>query len=283
MLSKNDVYGVVVTYHPNESLRRNVLVLLSQVAGVVIVDNGSHRDAKVYVAEMGNVDGVEIVENSVNMGIAYALNQGLARASASGYKLCLTMDQDSTLNGDCVSKMIDALNNNAKLVSVGPTYNGGNMRDVQPYTEKSYLITSGNLTYTDIAISVGGYNNALFIDAVDFDFALSLRSQGHKLAMVNGAKMEHRLGSLAEASILTLPIRIRTHVPVRHYYMFRNHCYLTRKYIWRFPGFLAKKQVALCKHLFECLLLHPNKLENFALIIKGIRHGFQSKYGKYAE
>lgn len=282
MLTKSDVYGVMVTYNPDESILNNIYALLNQVAEVLIIDNGSNLKSKLIFQHINEINNVNILYNDENMGIAYALNQGLECVDSKGYRLFLTMDQDSTLQDNCVNNMIDILNLDDKIVSVGPNYLNKYNQSSEEYFEVDSLITSGNLTYTNIAVDSGGYAVKLFIDSVDFDFSLSLRSENKKLAIAKNARMEHQLGELIKIKIFIFHKNIQIHSPLRHYYMFRNHYYIMKKYLRRFTKFCIKKELFIWKYFIEVLLLYPNKKENLAMIVRGVKHATQSKYGKYS-
>ena len=283
MLSKNDILGVMITYNPDSSVVKNINSLINQVSDILIIDNGSNDESLKYIYDVKNKSNVKVIFNGSNMGIAYALNQGLSEANRNKFKLILTIDQDSYLYSDCVDRMIKVLNKNNSLVSVGPNYNNKAFDYDLDYREVDSLITSGNLTLTNKAISAGGYNSDLFIDGVDFDFSLALRKNQGKLAIVNNAKMEHKLGENIKRSFIKKQINVSVHSPLRHYYMYRNHYYIMKKYFRLFTKFCIKKEIVMCKYFFEVLLIHPNKRENFYMILKGVRHAIQNKYGKYTE
>lgn len=281
MLSKNDVFGVMITYNPDYSVVKNISSLIEQVSYVLIIDNGSAKENLNCLQEFKDNIKIEILHNQSNMGIAYALNQGLSEASLRNFKLILTMDQDSTLIEGCVDKMITVLNENSSLISVGPNYNSKVLINDKDYYEVDSLITSGNLTYTDQAMSIGGYSSDLFIDSVDFDFSLSLRKTQGKIAIVKDAKMSHRLGEIIDKKIIIIPIKLNIHSPLRHYYMYRNHYYIMKKFMFSFTKFCIKKELIMWKYFLEIIFLHPNKIENIYMIVKGVKHAIKNKYGKY--
>lgn len=281
MLSKEDILGVMVTYNPDCSVVKNVKSLIEQVSYVLIIDNGSDKEMLKYLCNIRKNNKIGIISNKTNMGIAYALNQGLSEAVKRSFKLILTMDQDSNLSQGCVDKMLKALNENSSLISVGPNYNCKVRKSKKEYLVVDSLITSGNLTYTNVAMSIGGYSSDLFIDSVDFDFSLSLRRTQGKLAVVSDAMMSHKLGEKLEKKILNIPIRLSIHSPLRHYYMYRNHYFIMRKFGLVFTKFCIKKEIIMWKYFLEVILLHPDRLKNIRMILKGVKHAIENKYGKY--
>lgn len=283
MLSKFDVFAVMVTYNPDRSVIDNVAALLNQVAEVLIIDNGSNVQTMGYLIEISKKERVSIIYNNNNKGIAYALNQGLAEAKSKNFKLFLTIDQDSTLHKNCIESMIKVMNDNDGLISVGPNYHNKGPIANDVYNEVDVLISSGNLTYTDLAVSSGGYTNKLFIDSVDFDFSLTLKQNGGKLARVYDARMDHKLGELIEVRISKLHFFLTMHSPLRHYYMYRNHYYIMKKFIYKYPKFCIKKELVMWKYFVEVIMLHPCKKENFQMILKGVKHAIQDKFEEYSD
>jgi rhamnosyltransferase len=283
MLTKRDICAVMVSYNCDSSIVENIEALLDQVEQVLIVDNGSNtRSLSIIKTQIDN-NRVEVIYNQKNMGIAFALNQGLNYAKNNNYKLLLTMDQDSTLCNHSVQKMLNVLNSNPKIVSVGPNYNSiCPLNDLQEYKLVDYLITSGNLTYVEKAHEINGYNNELFIDGVDFDFSLSLRNKELNLALVYEAYMNHNLGTDEERNFVFFKLKINTHSPLRHYYMFRNHYYIIKKFFLTTPKFCIKKEINLWIYFWKVLLLQPAKKNNLGMILKGIYDSVRRrKYGEF--
>lgn len=281
MLTKHDVLAVVITYNPDKDIRENIKAMLDQRLDVIIIDNGSENNFEAFINDLKLDEEIEIIKNYRNMGIAYALNQGLKIAKARKYKLILTMDQDSLLLNNSIDEMLKILNKEKKLVSVGANYRDKDNELRDGYCEAQSLITSGNLTYVDMAIKIGGFTDVLFIDSVDFDFSLRLRKMGGKLGIISNAGMEHRLGEQYKIEVFGFNLCIDIHSPLRHYYMFRNHHYIVKEFIKVFPKFCIKKTIIMWKYFFEILLFHPNKKENIYMIYKGISHGIQGKHGEY--
>lgn len=283
MLTIKDICAVIISYNCNETIHNNIEAILKQVDKLLIVDNGSSNRTLLILSKYNSYEKIDIIYNNENMGIAFALNQGLKYAKVNNYKLLLTMDQDSKLHMNSVELMLNVLNTNSSIVSVGPNYNKINrVNESVNYKFVDYLITSGNLSYVDISTEVGGYNNDLFIDGVDFDFSLSFRTKNYKIALVYDAFMDHNLGELEVKKFLFFKYQIRTHSPLRHYYMYRNHYYILRKYVKTMPFFCLKKEINSLIYLLKLLILHPNKKNNIIMIMRGIIDAFKHRYGKYS-
>lgn len=90
----------MVTYEPDVSVT-NRLFLASRVANkIVVVDNGS------VVFDSNSLDRlpfVHVIHNTINKGLAAALNQGINVAASLGCCWVLTLDQDSVVKPQLVS------------------------------------------------------------------------------------------------------------------------------------------------------------------------------------
>lgn len=256
MFNKNDVCAVIVLYNGEDETVENISKVFDQVGYVVVVDNASKNDIIDKVKELSFFDKITLIENSENMGIAYALNQGLNYATENNYELFLSMDQDSTLLSNAVDIMIDAINDN-KFVSVGPNYNNKNY-DVK-FVEKNFLISSGNLTLTSVANEVEGFDNDFFIDGVDIDFSLKIRKLGHLCMIITEARMEHKLGEEYTSKKLFFTKRLNLHSPFRMYYIFRNNFILRKRYRKYFNNFCKKLKLAIIIKKFEIYNYYPKE------------------------
>lgn len=241
--TKKDVAAVVVTYNGKET-SGVIDVLLDQTAHVVIVDNGSEKAYFDSIESYKKNPSVTIIKNAENMGQAEALNQGWKKVDELGLSLVMTMDQDSLLQTNCVSKLLKGINDG--FDSVGPNYD--NIIITGDYKKVRYLITSGNLMTMRALRSIGGFDSNLFIDSVDFDVSLRLRKAGYRLAIVNDARMEHYIG---ERNTDSKGNEIFEHSITRHYFIARNHYYILKKYFSFDPVFCIKKHISYIKSLSE--------------------------------
>jgi rhamnosyltransferase len=96
------------------------------------------------------------------------------------------------------------------------------------------LITSGTLLNLKLFNEIGRFDEALFIDLVDFDYCIRAQLAGYRIIQFTDVTLVHKLGTTARrSSIKTLYLvkkQKRLYVPLRCYYMFRNMLYLKTKY-----------------------------------------------------
>lgn len=244
--TSKDICAVIVSYNPELLLIENLKSLLPQIDSCVVVDNGSTKTD--VVKKVKEQFKIRVVELSVNKGIAYALNRGVEYCKAKGYALVLTMDQDTILDQNAVDEMLKIINK-SKASSVGINWDGKAGKD--KYVD--YLITSGNLVYLDAVLAVGGYDEKLFIDSVDFDISLRWRNCGYILIKAAKATAVHNLGERQGSTDYI------THSKERYYYIYRNHFYLIRKHWHHHKLFCLKKHIVLIIDIFRILFFDKEK------------------------
>lgn len=294
-----DVTAVVVTYQPDAAVTAPLLrALAQQCRAVVVVDNGSAAPRREELREACRETGAELVELPTNEGIAAAQNVGIARA---GTEYVLLMDQDSLPALDMVGRLVDAARSAAaaglpvgavgpvssdtrstteQMVYVARTWGPRRATEEEMRSERveaAFLIASGCLVPASVLESVGGMNEAWFIDHVDLEWGLRARRAGYRLFAVPGAHLDHALGD----RLTKLPGRaqeVHVHSPVRTYYLARNTVLLVRSGLlgarWSI-GYL----VWLAKYVaFNSLLAAP-RLERVRRMAQGLRDGVRGRTG----
>lgn len=266
MPALDHVVAVVVTHRPDVTVTAELLhALTPQVAGTVVVDNGSPEETVRRLREVCRSTGARLEALSENVGIATAQNVGIALAREAGADAVLLSDQDSLPSPDMVSRLVDGYHRasagDRRVAAVGPVTHDerqpgapllfsdrrwGPRRARLPrpdgeLVEATFLLASGCLIPTDVLDTVGGMNDAWFIDHIDLEWGLRARRAGLVMLGVGGAVLRHHLGD----STLHLPGRerhVHIHSPTRNYYMARNTVLLVRSGLlpaaWRL-GYLA--------------------------------------------
>lgn len=277
----NDVCAVIVSYQDASKIPDNVRRLQQEGATVLVVDNGSGPETLEQLRRCQKEQGIRLIENPENRGIASALQQGLMYAYDNGYRLLLTLDQDSRVCEGSLAEMIRVLNENNAIASVGPAYSPESRATMQANPEiVKYLITSGNLTKVNEAVCCGGFDEGLFIDSVDFDFSLRLQENGYLVAKAPGAYLQHSIGETYSPKGLFSFVKLEMHSPLRFYYIFRNHRILCKRYRKTFPGFCLKKDIVMAVELLRIACFFPEKKRYFAAARKGWQDAGQGITGK---
>lgn len=274
------VAAVIVIFNPDSILIDSVIELSKQVKKIFLIDNCSESRSYIETIAGLNIDGLEFVLLDNNYGIGYALNRGAELAADSGYTWLLTLDQDTIIPPDYIDNVITFVNGHKNIFSVCARY--GDVKDDGiniPYQKILYSITSGHVLSLEKLKSVGGYDEELFIDGVDFDIFLKLKLHGVDTYLLNSYFLKHRLGD--EPISFPFLNRVHTyHSPLRRYYIYRNTIVLAKRYYAHFTIFVVKSIMASCLYLLTILFLGRRRKDSLKMIVLGLWDGVRGKLGK---
>lgn len=264
----------IVLYNPEvKRLEENISAIKPQVERLILVENGS---ANIDYLNSMDLDGVEIICNSKNEGIAYALNQICHYCKDNGFDWVLTLDQDSVSDARLVENLIPFIGKDVGIVCshiIDRNYTLSTDTIEYDVRQVGGCFTSGSLTSIEAWERVGGFDNQMFIDMVDFDFNYLLQENGYKILQVRKATILHELGTNPRVikengeEILLL-----NRSPFRYYYVARNTVYMKRKHhIGNYKGIIMENI-----RLFSPILRYEsNKIKNFIVFVKGTIDGFK--------
>ena len=281
-MNSKDVLAVVVSYNGSQNITQTVDALRRQVGHVHIVDNGSDAETLGLLESLERAPGITLELLKENRGVGYALNRGVQRARQMRCTWLLTMDQDSVVDDSLIEAYRVAVEQNPGRVCLAPRIATSTRRKDAVDGVISSAITSGNLVRVSLFDQIGLYDEGFFVDCIDFDFCLRLRRAGYAVYRVPDALMQHQLGEAVD-----LPNAVgkyySLHSPVRHYYMSRNFMYLTERYLFQFPGFIAKLGLSHVLLLLLMVFLDPSPLASYRAIARGMWDYAVRKSGRYIE
>lgn len=294
--------AVIVAYHPDPSVLGALLErLLASCEGIVVVDNGNDPALRAR-CEAVTPAMVRYLANESNLGVAAALNRGVATAWEMGATHVLLSDHDSLPAPDMPTILHRARASleasGTRVAAIGPMYSDrlrpadspvvrvidGRFRRVPIGTvnapmQLDYLITSGSLISRAAWDAIGPMNEALFIDYVDIEWGLRAHRLGWSCFVEPAASMSHAIGS-APRRVLGRDITV--HVPVRLYFQARNAVYLLRH-----PDVPINWKRAIRAALLPRLIAYPlvvsPRLANFRMILLGLCHGLRGRMGPLDE
>ncbi len=241
----------VIAFNPSiERLRELQRLLQGDDVYLCVVDNGSDNSDEIQ-REMVAGAGIEVIYNRKNMGVATAVNQLVQRARNLGAPYIMPVDQDSLFSDGYARDMLlkfkllaqsqprlAALG--AKVFDVGrdsyepfvcfdlPGQRSDREALTYPFSAADFLITSGTLMSVSCIESVGAMREDLFIDSVDLDWSFRAKAQGWTLAGCETSVIYQEIGA-GVVRVPLLGINVRTHQPLRYYYMTRNRFFLYRQ------------------------------------------------------
>lgn len=283
--------AVVVFYFPDEAcvVRANRLAALTRC---VVVDNTPGQ-----YAVAGLSPSVRYVPNGENVGVATALNQGVAALREEGCTAALLFDQDSdpseTLIRELPALLAEHQHRGERVAVVAPAYNDVRLGGIAPFVrfrpfrlervpavgreaiDVDFVITSGSCIALDCWTTVGPMEDALFIDLVDLEWCVRAKHRGYRLLGVPWITLEHELGG-EPVRLMGRPYPM--HSPARHYYLFRNVIALFRRsyvpWTWK-----STELVKLPVRLFVYLCLPSEPLTHVGMALRGLWDGVCGRLG----
>ena len=278
---KNLYMAGIVTYNPDISKLRDAIESVlkqSMMEEILIVDNNSENI--VEIEKFVDNKKVFIVENNANMGIAQALNSIMQRACDKGYEWVLTCDQDSIMPSNLLKVFVNYIQEeDVGIISpkVFDTNAQSFVSEKSPHaiSEVEKCITSGSFNRVSAWKQVGGFDEFMFIDGVDFDYCFRLRGAGYKIIQLNEVSIVHEIGNISIKKFCCTNVAVMNHNAFRKYYIVRNRIYTDFKHHKKLK---FKSLLSVIKAFLWVLLFEADKKEK----IEAIRNGFIDgiKYGK---
>ncbi len=282
---------MVVTYLPDcGQLEKMLATLQPQLSGILICNNGPQLPVPVGPDR-------DIIQMDGNLGIAAAQTTGMQIAFDRGAEFVLQMDQDSAPAPDlvaCLLRSYAALTSLGLAVgAIGPTaYHRLSQTPVTARLQRGtpvagtdcqqerQILSSGSLIPRQSYLQVGGMEDRLFIDGVDFEYCWRLRAHGLGIYRDREARLIHQAG-LRQQRLFGL-IEVGVPSPVRHYYAFRNSLHLLRR-----PYVPLYWKVSTVAKLIFKLLCYPLMLDRgrrrSRYMLWGLRDGLRGVYGRLDE
>ena len=292
--STEQVCAVVITFFPDAGFPERLEKIASQVSRVIVVDNGTTGQSGVNLERALEARGsAACICNSENLGVAAALNQGIRKALKEGdCPWIATFDQDSLPAADMVEKMLTVWRSHPhpeRLMVAGPrtafvdSTSRPDPAEDRSWREVTHVITSGSLISRRAFNLAGYYNERLFIDYVDIEYCLRLRTLGYQVIEVHSTEMLHHMGRLEERLFLGEKVHPTHHPPLRRYYQFRNALLLHRQYRESQRPWRRRNRIVLMKILILILLYEKQRLRSLFQVLRGIVHGLARRSGRDGE
>lgn len=282
-------YGILVTYNPDyDELKLAVERLLDQVDKLVIANNSNYD---VFF----NDDRIHLFNFGENLGIAKAQSIAMKWAFIEEKAdFIVQMDQDSIIPVDMIENLKDKYQElsdlDIKVGVIGPKHYDKKTNEVDENrlikgedipnkncTIINATISSGSLIPRDAYMEVGGMDDGLFIDFVDWEYSWRLKQYGWLTIRANNILLGHQVGDGKQKILGKFDARIPS--PIRHYYHTRNiFLLLPRTYA---P---LKWKIKELYKLFFKLIIYPcvfsDGLLRCKFILRGIKDGILQRYGR---
>lgn len=280
-----NIYTVIVTYHPDGDFLQNLNAILPQISSAIIVDNGG--DLPPLPAQC------TLIQNTKNIGLAAAQNQGITKALQLGAEWILLLDDDSTASPEMIKKMLAAYEANPKKNTIGliaprihdrqidKTYRiiTGNKWWFSTKNNPSlyinnlfFAIASGSLIKREVFHKIGLMRDAYFIDHVDTEFCARLLKNNYTMMSAGNAVLHHALGNSArEGNVIR-----KNYSAARYYTQLRNMLWVVREYGCALPAYAALNIGSALREIFRVIAYEHQKSKKLRAIARGIRDGLTS-------
>lgn len=278
-----NVSAGIVLFNPNiKRLSENINAVIVQCNHLYLVDNGSSNVEEVFnLLKEYDQSKISLICNKINLGIATALNQFTITAMKDGYEWILTLDQDSVSPSNIIKefeKYITYQNIGMLCPVINDRNKGEEIKIKESYSEINECITSGSLLNIEAWNNIGGFDENMFIDGVDFDICYRLRQSGYKILCIQSVILLHELGRIEYHRFLFWRVLVKNHSAFRKYYIARNIIYTAKKR--RSTLLVVKGLLQEIKMLGIVALYEEDKLNKSKSVFRGINDGFKGKVGE---
>lgn len=280
------VCAVVVSFHPLPEDIANLAVIREQVQYVVVVDNGSDEIPLTNLRNACHMLDIHMIENGANLGIAAGLNTGVRWALSQGCKWVVLFDQDSKPLPGFVEKLLLGLvghPQSKKIAIMAPSYvdarsNASVAGTVRAGTGEILAVqTSGSLMPTAVFGKEGWFDEDFFIDCVDYDYCLRIRSHGWIFEECKSAVLLHKANYPTMHKILGHKFYAANFTPIRRYYRARNFLWMLRRYGKTHLLFCIVLNLANINSLIKAIVAEDNRWDKVRSTFRGYVDGVSGK------
>jgi rhamnosyltransferase len=287
MTSDERVCAIVVTFHPRPEHLQNLAQMRAQVDHLIVVDNGSSERELALIRLRSSKLGIELLENSKNLGIAAALNLGVRKAQQRGCRWVALFDQDSAITEGFIATMVaefQAYRPKQKILQIIPRYRDpetGVERPVSRFEDGGVFltITSGSLFAMEAFEECGLFQENLFIYCVDDDYSLRIRKNGFFIGLSSNAVLLHQSGHPTSRQLLGKTVSTKNYRPEVRYYYARNKVWILRKYAITFPRLIVPTLREFVTTPVKILLMEDESWEKIKLFTQGLFDGMAGRMG----
>lgn len=280
--------AVVVLYHPEEALVRNINSYLPQVDKLILWDNTPEEDKKpLSLSGVLHPERLEYMGCGRNVGIGTALNEAVAYARNNGYTHLLTLDQDSYFRDGDFRRYLDciqAYGENAEAIFSTNYFIVSQGSTLYPVTDSvdvvSSAMTSGSIYPVALFEQLGTFMEELFVWGIDCEFCWRAGRKQIPTYCFKNILLQHDLGyQKKKHRLLGKEVFPNEYPPQRTYYNVRNGMALHRLY----PESLNLKahlRYHLYKRIVFVLLYEQQKFAKWKALWDGYRDGKRNRLGE---
>ena len=290
-------FGVIfVLYHPTGEFLQNLAKARAVCQNMIVVDNSLEADMRLHAGL--REQGVQMIFNCNNGGLAGAYNRGAEELLAQQCDVIFLMDQDSDIQPSFFSMMMEACESlGTDTFLVGPKIYEINLKKcMQVFQPGKHLpkririddqseglfpslciISSGSAISAGAYRKLGPFREDYFIEYIDIEYSLRAVSQDVPVYMNAAVTMRQTTGQIERHGKKGFTTN---HQAWRRYYGARNavHCLYTHRATWGMHSISA----VLALHQAVCVLRYePDKLRKLTAILCGYIDGLLGGLGTF--
>mgnify|MGYP003594360333 CR=1 FL=1 len=279
----NGLAGMVILYNPSDIVAENIYSYLKHLDIIYLVDNSEKIWRAPQLKMILDLDKVVYIKHPSNLGISYSINEVLSYVCDT-YDWLLTMDQDTKFveNGfvDYYKAWNKVKDQCEDLCVICPYIKNKNASAGKvEWLSVHRAITTGMILNVKQTKRIGGMDENLFIDEVDYEFCYRVRKYKLRIIQYQKDLLQHHIGYPEKVSLGNKILFIRVEKPFRYYYIIRNLLYEARKY----PELFFINIVRICSLIVKSILFHKERLNVAKYIVRAFYDFRLNRYGKYKE
>lgn len=283
------ICGVVVTFFPSDSVHCRLERIAKQVDFLIVVDNSAAGEVTARLAPVAARLGVRLITNAQNLGIATALNQGVAQARASGADWVFFFDQDSNpveefraAIWDIVSQYrgvrpLGIVGSNFRMAGTGMPAFPIDFSNAENHVMVDAVITSGSAYKIEMLAKLGPFRDDYFIDCVDTEYCLRALANGYAVCQSAQTLLTHSLGAPSYHKVLGRKLGTSNHSALRRYFMARNNVLLAREYFRRLPDVTRRVLKTYVITIIVMCLVEKGRGRKIMSTLQGLWHGVRRR------
>lgn len=290
---------VVVLFHATQAHLQNVLYLKQLCPVVIAVDNSEVADTIAHTALLS--EGVDVICNKNEGGIAGAFNRGFDALILRGCNTVFLFDQDSQVDQHYFTSMLRACADvGGEFYILGPKVFDVNVNRYLPahvvrrfsitqvpvnetdcgVMRCSCLISSGTVLNVSTYRRLGPFDEGYFIDQVDTEYCFRANRQNVPVYINTSVTLHHELSKRAQRRVLGRNITQWNMPPSRQYYSARNCLFITKGYGIHFPLMILINVITL-QQIVSIVFFEQRKGHKLLSLLAGLFDGLFDSRGSF--
>lgn len=276
--------AVISAFNPLPTFEDHLHAIAAQVPSVVVVDDSGRPGALAARLQLMGLENLHVVENDSNLGLAVALNRGIASAVSAGARRVVTFDQDTNVPAGFVAELAAAMDRlGPEALVVGPETISSERQPVCHLVGGEVcslrILQSGMLVDARAFELVGMFREEFFIDVLEPDFLARLHRAGHHGFLALGVDLPHAVGETRRVNLGLVSPKVTDHAAFRRYLMTRNGIVVAFENVRTMPRFAADILAGVIREAARSILLESRRAKTLRAVLAGIADAIRRRLG----